>query len=134
MTDDALLTQFENCTLPNEFFRHRDHVRLAFIYLSRYAALEALARFSTALSRFATAKDKSSLYNETITWAYLLIIRERMARAGGPQNWEEFAAGNADLLSWKESVLKAYYREETLASDLAKRVFLFPDKVIPSTP
>ena len=109
MNDDALFEQFENCSLPNEAFRHRDHVRMAFIYLSTYDGLEALARFSSALSRLAKSKGKPSLYNETITWAYLLIIRERMARARNPQSWEEFAAGNADLLNGKESVLKAYY-------------------------
>ncbi len=84
MTDDEMLEQFENCTLPNESFRHRDHVRVAFLYLCRHSPLEALARFSAALARFATAKGKPSLYNETITWAYLLIIRERMGRAGHP--------------------------------------------------
>jgi hypothetical protein len=129
MTDAVLLEQFKNCTLPNESFRHYDHVRVAFIYLSKYPGLEALSRFSSSLVRFATAKGKPTLYHETITWAYLLIIRERMARAGRPQTWEEFAAGNADLLTWKDSVLKAYYREETLMSELAKKVFLFPDKV-----
>lgn len=123
-----MLEQFESCTLPNGSFRHRDHVRLAFIYLGKYAGLEALSRFSGALVRFAAAKGKPSLYNETITWAYLLIIRERIARAGRPQTWEEFAAQNEDLLTWQDTVLKRYYREETLASDLAKKVFLFPDK------
>jgi hypothetical protein len=134
MTDDSLFELFENCTLPNESFRHYDHVHLAFIYLSKYRGLEALSRFSTSLLRFATAKGKPTLYHETITWAYLLIIRDRMARAGRSQTWEEFAAGNADLLTWKDSVLKAYYREETLTSELAKKVFLFPDKLSGSAP
>jgi hypothetical protein len=127
MTDDALIEQFENCVLPLESFRHRNHVQVAFLYLEKYPILEALARFSAALNRFAAAKGKAGLYNETITWAFLLIIRERMARAGGQQSWAEFSAQNEDLLSWKNSVLKKYYREETLASDLAKRIFVFPD-------
>jgi hypothetical protein len=127
MTDDALIEQFENCVLPLESFRHRNHVQVAFLYLEKYPILEALARFSAALNRFAAAKGKAGLYNETITWAFLLIIRERMARAGEQQSWEEFSAQNEDLLSWENSVLKKYYREETLASDLAKRIFVFPD-------
>lgn len=44
------------------------------------------------------------------------------------QTWNEFADANADLLTWKDIVLKKYYREETLASELAKTVFLFPDQ------
>ena len=131
MTDGELLEQFENCTLPISAFHHQDHVRLAFLYLCEYPVLEALRRFSTALTRLATANGKSGLYNETITWAFVLLIRERMARAGQPQIWSEFAAGNADLLDWKDNVLKKYYREETLASELAKSTFLFPDKFVP---
>jgi len=133
MTGSVLLEQFESCTLPDENFRHYDHVHVAFLYLNEYPGLEALSRFSSSLLRFATAKGKPALYHETITWAYLLIIRDRMMRAGHPQTWEEFAQGNADLLSWENSVLKAYYREETLASELARKVFLFPDKFSGST-
>lgn len=128
MTDEEFLA-FEDCTLPNESFHHRDHVRLAFLYLSRYPALEAIQRFSASLARFAAAKGKPGLYNETITWAFLFLIRERMARAGRKQVWNEFAASNADLMSWEENILKKYYRDETLASDLARSTFLFPDRI-----
>ena len=127
MTGDELIEQFENCSLPLEWFRHKNHVQVAFLYLGKYPILEALARFSASLMRFAAAKGKAGLYNETITWAFLFIIRERMARAGGQQSWAEFSAQNEDLLSWGNSVLKKYYREQTLASDLAKRIFILPD-------
>jgi hypothetical protein len=129
MTDDEFIAKFEDCSLAGKPFHHADHVKMAFLYLNRYPALEALQRFSCALARFAEAQGKPDLYSETITWAFLLLIRERMARAGGNRTWEQFAAENADLLSWKDNILKKYYREETLASDLAKRTFLFPDKV-----
>jgi hypothetical protein len=128
MTDEEFLA-FEDCTLSNESFHHRDHVRMAFFYLSRYPALEAIQRFSASLARFAAAKGKPGLYNETITWAFLFLIRERMARAERKQEWSEFAASNADLMNWEESILKKYYRDETLASDLARSTFLFPDRI-----
>jgi len=130
MTDDEFVARFEDGSLANESFHHADHVRMAFLYLSRYPALEALQRFSNALVRFATAKGKPQLYHETITWAFLLLIRERIVRAGIQQTWTQFAADNADLLNWKDSVLKKYYREETLASDLARSSFVFPDKMV----
>jgi len=100
---------------------------MAYLYLCRYPAIEALRRFSTSLIRFATAHGKPQLYHETITWAFLFLIRERMARTGSGQSWDEFAASNADLLNWKDNVLKKYYRAETLSSDLARSTFLFPD-------
>jgi hypothetical protein len=128
MSDDEFVASFENCTLANEAFHHADHVRMAYLYLCRYPAMEALQRFSTSLIRFAAAHGKPRLYHETITWAFLLLIRERMARTGYRQSWEEFAGGNADLLNWKENVLRKYYRAETLSSELARSTFLFPDK------
>jgi len=43
-------------------------------------------------------------------------------------DWEEFAERNPDLLVWKGGILSRYYRESTLQSELARRVFVFPDK------
>ena len=128
MTDDEFITSFEIGDLPNESFHHGDHVKMAFLYLSRYPALEALQRFSASLARFATAHGKPGLYNETITWALLLLIRERMARAGYRQTWDQCAARNGDLLNWKDNILRKYYQDATLRSDLARSTFIFPDK------
>jgi hypothetical protein len=128
MTGNQLIKQFEDGTTPPGTFHHADHVRLAFEYLYRYPALEALEKFSAALRRFAAAQGKPQLYHETITWAYLLLIRERMARAGRSQTWEEFAERNPDLLIWKGGVLATLYRQETLDSDLARHTFVLPDQ------
>jgi hypothetical protein len=128
MTGDELIRQFEDGTTPAATFHHADHVRLAFEYLCRYSALEALRRFSAALQRFAAGQGKAQLYHETITWAYLLLIRERIARAGSVQTWEEFGERNADLLVWKGGVLAALYRQETLDSELARHTFVLPDR------
>lgn len=128
MTDREYLEAFESGTLAAAGFHHRDHVRMAFCYLRVYPPAEALARFSAALRRFAAAQGKPERYHETITWAYLLLVRDRMARREGRRTWEDFAAENPDLLSWRPGILQRYYREETLASDLAREVFVFPDR------
>jgi hypothetical protein len=125
MSNQEFIRLFETDTLAGEF-HHVDHVRLAFAYLSEYAPLEALERFSVALKRYAAARGKAQLYHETITHAYFFLIRERMARSGS-KDWEEFSRENADLLLWKNGILTRYYRESTLQSDLARSIFLFPD-------
>lgn len=127
MTDQELIECFEADTLPGEF-HHADHVRLAFAYLSEYSVLEAIERFTRALKRFAAARGKAELYNETVTHAYFFLIRDRMARAGDVE-WEEFAQRNRDLFVWKGGILSRYYHEATLQSELARTVFLFPDKM-----
>ena len=128
MRDEEFIERFENCTLPGESFHHRDHVRVVWLYLRSYSALETLARFSAGLKRFATANGKPNLYHETITWAYVFLIHERMARSGREQGWAEFVEANADLFDWKDNVLKSYYQDDTLRSEMARRVFVFPDR------
>jgi hypothetical protein len=132
ISDDELIASFENGTLSNVGFHHADHVHVAFLYLCRYPVLQAIERFSSALAKFAASNGKPQLYNQTVTWAFLLLIRERMAKADGEQSWDEFASQNPDLLTWKDNILTRYYRSETLSSELAKRVFLFPDKIAPA--
>ncbi len=128
MRGEQLIEQFECGTTPAATFHHADHVRLGYEYLCRYAALEALEKFSAALKRFAAAQGKAQLYHETITWAYLLLIHERMTRAGRVQTWEEFAECNADLLVWKGGVLAALYWQKTLDSEFARHTFVLPDR------
>jgi hypothetical protein len=127
MTNQELIRCFESDAVPESSFHHADHVHLAFAYLSEYPVLQALEKFANALKRFAAARGKTQLYNETITCAYFFLIRERMARSESA-DWEEFARDNPDLLIWKAGILGRYYKEATLKSDLARAVFLFPDR------
>jgi hypothetical protein len=128
-TDEELIAQFESGAIAPEAFHHADHVRMGFAYLRQYPVLVALDKFSSALKRFAAAHGKANLYHETITWAYLLLINERIARAGTPQDWEEFAKTNPDLLTWKGGILDRFYSKDALKSEIARQVFVFPDKV-----
>jgi hypothetical protein len=43
------------------------------------------------------------------------------------ESWEAFASRNPDLLDWRNSILRKYYRDATLASEDAKRQFVMPD-------
>jgi len=127
MRNKELIHGFETNAIPPDSFHHADHVRLAYAYLSEFPALVALGRFSDALKRFAAGLGKTQLYHETITCAYFFLIHERMARHK-VTDWDEFARLNPDLLNWKDGILSRYYHEGTLKSDLARCVFVLPDK------
>jgi hypothetical protein len=83
VNDEEFYSRFEDATLPPDAFHHQEHVRMAFLYLQRYPPLEAIRHFSNALTRFAVAHGKPGMYNETITWAFLLLIRERWREPTG---------------------------------------------------
>lgn len=127
VSNDELIEKFEDGSLPLAEFHHEQHLRVAFLYLCKYPLLDVLARFPANLKRYAAAHGKNGLYHETITWAYLFIVGERVARAGGAQSWEQFRSANVDLFDRERPVLKRYYRDETLASAFARERFVMPD-------
>jgi hypothetical protein len=128
-TDEELIARFESASLPPSAFHHAEHVRMGFAYVRQYSLLVALNKFSAALKHFAIVHGKANLYHETITWAYLVLINERIARAEAPQSWDEFANANPDLLIWKGGLLDRYYSRDRLQSELARWAFVFPDKL-----
>ena len=123
----SVIDNFEQGRAPGDF-HHADHVRVAFAYVAEFPLLEATARFSAALKRFALARGKPNLYHETVTWAYMFLIGERAARTEGAETWEEFATKNSDLLVWKGGILERYYSKAALESELARRRFVMPDR------
>ena len=132
MTDDRFVAAFEAASFRNEDFHHPDHVRLGFLYMCRFPGIEGMRRFCEGLKKLAAVSGKPSLYHETITWAFLLLIRERLARRsehnGRMPTWDEFATNNQDLLKGKDHVLKEYYVAGTLASAFARKTFVLPDR------
>ena len=127
MDNRKLIDDFEGGVIPPDSFHHGDHVHLAFAYLCEYPFFAALERCTGALKRFASANGQPQLYNDTITCAYFFLVRERMAR-DVLTDWQEFARLNPDLLNWKGGILSRYYQDATLRSDLARNVFVFPDR------
>jgi hypothetical protein len=126
MTDEQFVAAFESTELPDDQFSHTAHVRVAWWYLQHSPLPVAMQRFGDALKRFATSKGAAGKYHETITVAYMLILAERL-HAARDLSWPQFATANPDLFE-RPSVLAKYYRDETLASDRARRGFVMPDR------
>jgi hypothetical protein len=124
--DASLMARFEDGTLPPSELGHREHVRLAWLYLREAPFETAAARFCADLRRFAAAIGKADRYHETITWAYLALVNERRNVEGAPTEFEAFACANPDLFDQEKGALAAHYDEATLRSPLARRAFLLP--------
>ena len=129
MTDQELIAAFEAGRSPDGGFHHAEHVRVAWVYLGEGSTVAALGRFVTSLKRFAVAQGTPNLYHETMTFAYMLLIQDRIARGGRGASWEEFAARNPELFRRKPSLLAQYYSNELLASETARESFVWPDLV-----
>jgi hypothetical protein len=122
MTDDAFLAALEDTSLPDSAFRHRDHLRAAYLYLRRDGFAGAVASMSAALRRFAASRGKPDRYHETVTVAFLAVINERLRTQGDPGGFDAFLEANPEFAD--KSLLQRYYRPETLASDRARQAFV----------
>jgi hypothetical protein len=132
MTSEELIKEFQRSAAADGSFHHAEHVRLAFECLRRLPILKALETFPAALKQFAIDRGRPKLYHATITWAHMLLIQERIARSGvstEEQSWQQFAENNPDLLLWKDGILSRFYDEATLKSELARTIFVFPDRL-----
>ena len=126
LDDQALLERFEALAIPPAAFRHREHIRLAFAMLARADLAAAGGRFKHALLRFADAAGARGKYHETLTWAYLTLIAERMHARTYASSFELLDA-NPDLLDHRGGAIARYYDVASItACPIARAVFVLP--------
>jgi hypothetical protein len=128
--DDALVDAFTALTIRPEDFHHREHLRVAFALLRREGGdlAAAAVAFRALLQRFAAAAGVTAKYHETLTWAYLALIAERM-HGHDYASSAELLAENADLLDHKGGAIARYYDVAAITqSPLARAVFVLPER------
>jgi hypothetical protein len=123
MSDDDFVNAFENASL--DALPHRDHVRLACLYLERFAEREALERLVDGLRRFAAAKGTADKFHYTMTRAWLeLIVASRRSH---PQAADADALIDACPSLATSRALARYYSEGVLSSAAARADWVPPD-------
>jgi len=113
---------FERFEIPNEGFHHRDHIRLAWIYLKLYGPIEGAARISAAIRKFAAHHGKSEKYHETVTAAWMCLV----AQACHCSSFTEVTTEFPQFLD--KSFLAEFYSTELLQTESARQTFVDPDK------
>jgi hypothetical protein len=128
-SDGELANAFDDGRITKESFRHRDHVRLAFLYLKQYEDLaEAALNFRRAFRAFTVAQGVPHLYHETFTWAYLLLIRQRMHGHEFVDSFS-FLRENPGLAAHRTGLITRYYDvEEVTRSPSARELFVLPER------
>ncbi len=138
---DELIARFENASVDPETFDHREHVHVAWCYLQRHDVFAASDRFATALRRLVLHLGVPEKFNATVTGFFMLMTAERMRSKSAqdddadlPRNesWEEFCQRNPDLIGSSSTLLRAHYSPERLQSNIAKVLFVLPDRCGPS--
>jgi len=125
MTDLEFTRALESCTLPEEQFRHCDHIRLAWIYLREYGRESAAERIAASIRRYAAYHDKPDRYHHTITMAWLELVWAVKESLPEDATFEDAVDCWPKLL--QKGTLAEYYSSGVLESDTARREFVAPD-------
>ena len=120
------LAEFEAHAFEVASFDHEAHVYVAWLYLQEFDLLESIDRFRRTLISLTRKLGMPGKYHETITWFYMIAVAEG---ATGPaaDNWELFKQRNPALLRRSPGIIRDYYSEGRLMSDMARASFLLPD-------
>lgn len=126
MTDEDFLRALEGCELPECDFGHAAHVRAAYLYLQEADFVGALERTRRAIRNYGGYLGKPDRYHETITVAYVALIQQHICERGNGGGWVGFASENCELLQPGLGLLRQFYPQAQLESEMARRVFLLP--------
>jgi hypothetical protein len=129
VTDDEFLNTFEACRWPMERWHHREHIKLAYLYLRRYPLDEAAARVSAGIRAHNAAHNVpeglTSGYHETMTRAWLRLVHVTMCEYGPEESADAFYERHPELSQKK--TLRLFYSRERFMSAEAKAGFVEPD-------
>jgi hypothetical protein len=129
MDDATFLRQFEECTWPLDQWHHRQHVKVAYLYLRQYPLAQAVDRMRESIQRFNAAHHVPEAldrgYHETLTQAWMHLVHFTLCQYGPAVSADEFFDAHPQL--WQMKVLRFFYTRERLMSAEAKARFIDPD-------
>lgn len=127
--DEAFLKAFEDCSLPFEQWKHRAHIKVAYLYLRQLPFDEALARARSNIKRYNAATNTPETlergYHETITVAWMRLVQFTLSEYGPAASAEGFLEAQEHLANRK--ALRFFYSRERIISWKAKAEFVEPD-------
>lgn len=124
-TDADFLAAVEAATWPGANFKHREHVRLAWLCLREHGFDSGLARVRTLIQRYAAALGATGKYHETLTRAWVELVQVGLEAAPGVTSFDAFLEARPELSDSR--LLERHYRKETLDSPAARAGWVPPD-------
>ena len=125
LDDREFITAFEGCTLPGSSFHHREHVRLAWLYLRAHAEDEAERLMAEGIRRYATSLGAAAKYHHTLSVFWMRACAGARRLTPGLASFEDFAGTHPELLD--KDLVDRYYSRGVLDTPAAKSGWIAPD-------
>ncbi len=125
-SDRQFLDAFEACAISGGDFRHREHLRVAYLYLTLHSFEEALKETEAGLRRLLEHLGApASKYHHTLTAAWLRAVHHFMERTGATTEFAQFIEKAHPLLD--QDIMGTHYSTDLLWSEAARAAFVEPD-------
>ena len=129
MSDPEFIATFEAQAFSLEKWHHRDHIKIAYLYLLRYPLAEAIDKIRSGIQalnaqhKVPDAIDRG--YHETMTQAWMRLVDCTLSEFGPAETADAFLDKHSQLLS-KRALLLFYSRDRIMSAE-AKAGFVEPD-------
>jgi hypothetical protein len=124
-SDEDFLRAFEDLSFPADLFHHREHLRVAWLYLQCFDASRAAERMAGGIRRFANHHGATQKYHHTLTLAWMRLVAAAMVEMPEVKTFEKFMAAHPHLSD--KNLLAKYYSNDVLQSVTAREGWLEPD-------
>ncbi len=124
-SDQDFLRAFEELSFPAELFHHREHIRVAWLYLKSTDASRAAELMSEGIRRFANHHGATQKYHHTVTLAWMRLVAAALVVTPEEHAFERFLSAHPELTD--TSLLAKYYSKELLQSAGAREGWVEPD-------
>lgn len=124
----ALVSAFENASIPASEFTHAAHIAVALSYLDALSPEEALERMREKIRAFAAHHGVGNLYHETLTTFWMRLL-EHVASASDLDLplWRRI---NLIVEDWtKRRPVETHYSPEVIKSQTARDKWVPPDRL-----
>jgi len=128
LSNEEFEEQFANCKLRPLWFTHEAHLRLAWIYITKYGSEIAFEKYSNQLQKFAKKYNAVGKYNATVTYASIQIMTHFIEKSNA-YGFQDFINEFPQLKSKFKELLTTHYSGDVFTSIEAKQHILQPDLV-----
>ena len=128
LSEEEFEEKFSTCSFRPLWFTHEAHLRLAWMYITKYGKEIAFEKYSNQLQVFANKYNADGKYNATVTFASIEIMNDFMNESDA-YDFQDFMNEYPQLKTDFKGVLQQHYSGDIFTSKEAKEKIIQPDLI-----
>ncbi len=128
LSDDVFIHQFETLTLPENWFTHEAHLRLAYILIKRQGLKKSIQKICTQIKNFDQHFGDGTKYHHTLTMAAIKTINYFIQKSNS-NNFNDLLLEFPRLKNDFYGLLRLHYSAKVFKNSASKINYIEPDLI-----